>query len=66
MLHEHRDFCCPAEAVSPDIFGARLASDPNADIQLAHAYEQATAWSAIRPFESFVMTREQPDGCACA
>ncbi len=34
-------------------------------LELAHAYEQATPWSAIRPSLTCAMTKEPTDGCAC-
>jgi amidase len=35
-------------------------------LELAHAYEQASGWNAIRPSESSWKREDLPDGCACA
>jgi amidase len=35
-------------------------------LELAHAYEQATSWSAMRPPGTFCPEEELSDGCACA
>jgi amidase len=35
-------------------------------LELAHAYEQVTPWSSIRPSSTFAMTEEPTDGSTCA
>jgi amidase len=35
-------------------------------LELARAYEQATNWSSMRPFETSVNEEEPADGCARA
>jgi amidase len=35
-------------------------------LELAHAYEQATSWSTVRPSETSCHEEELVDGCACA
>jgi amidase len=49
--------------------GLQILARPGRDwpcLQLAHAYEQATRWTSIRPLEVVSLAGGDIDGCACA
>ena len=49
--------------------GLQILAKPGRDwacLQLAHAYEQATRWTSIRPLEAVSLAGGDVDGCACA
>ena len=49
--------------------GLQILGKPRRDwacLQLAHAYEQATRWTSIRPLEAVSLAGGDINGCACA